>query len=184
VTAGHTFAASTSALFPYTLNGSTTAATWSTIVFTGTCLPVLPVWHDGATGTDAVCAARGQVGTITVTHFASEVDAVTGIPEVSYSVVNDATHHVTNLGTSISTINVAPGHYTVTASVKPGDGVVGGVLTFPIAIAAAATLCGDNTRLAFTGGTIAWFGFVLAGGMLFLGIAFLLIRRRGDRTAQ
>ena len=108
---------------------------------------------------------------------------MTGTPEVSYSVENDATHHVTNMGTSISTISVAPGHYTVTASVKPGDGVVRGQLVFHLAVAAAAVICGD-TSLAFTGGTIAWFGFVLAGGMLFLGIAFMLIRRRNNRTAQ
>jgi hypothetical protein len=143
----------------------------------------LPVWHDGAVGTDAVCTAHGMLGTITVTHFASEVDAVTGIPEVSYTVVNDVTHRVTNLGTAISTINVAPGHYTVTAAVKPGDGVVGSQLVFPITIAAAAVVCGD-TSLAFTGGTIGWFGFVLAGGMLFLGIAFLLMRRRQNRSAE
>jgi hypothetical protein len=181
---GDTFGPSTSATSPYTLDATKTIATWKAINFTASCLPILPVWHDGATGTDGVCTSSGDLGTITVTHLASEVDAVTGTPEVSYTVVNDATHKVTNLGTSISTINVAPGHYTVTAAVKPGDGVVGSQLVFPITIAAAAALCGDDTSLAFTGGTIAWLGFVLAGGMLFLGLAFLLIRRRQNRTAE
>jgi hypothetical protein len=188
VAAGDTVLPSTSVDYPYTLDSTNTVATWSTIVFTGFCLPTLPVWHDGATSTDAVCTAKGPVGTITVTHLASEVDSVTGVPEVSYTVSNDQTHQVTNLGTSISTINVAPGHYTVTAAVKPGDGVVGSQLVFPLTIAAASALCGGgggggDTSLAFTGGTIAWFGFVLAGGMLFLGFAFLLIRRR-NRSAE
>ena len=181
VAAGVTFDADAG----YTRSANNTVATWEKILFTDPCdLPTLPVWHDGATSTDAVCTAHGALGTITVTHFASEVDSVTNVPEVSYSVENDATHHVTSMGTSISTISVGPGHYTVTASVKPGDGVVGGQLVFHLTIAAAAAICGGDTSLAFTGGTIAWFGFVLAGGMLFLGIAFMLVRRRNNRTAQ
>ena len=49
-------------------------------------------------------------------------------------------------------------------------------------IGTSSTDCDGN--LAFTGGTIAWLGFVLAGGMLFLGIAMLYMRRRGNRTAE
>jgi len=168
----------------YTLSNNDTVATWS-VTFTAGCLPTLPVWTDGASSTNAVCTAHGARGTISVVHNSSEIDPVTHTPEVSYTVENDATHRITNMGTSISTINVAPGHYTVTAAVAPGDGVVGDQLVFHLTVAVAAAVCGGgDTSLAFTGGTIAWAGFVLAGGMLFLGIAFLLIRRRGDRTAQ
>jgi chromate transport protein ChrA len=52
----------------------------------------------------------------------------------------------------------------------------------PITIGVVGTNCDGN--LAFTGGTIAWLGFVLAGGMLFLGFALLYMRRRGNRTAE
>jgi hypothetical protein len=162
----------------YTLNADKTIATWSDIAFGPLfCPPTLAAWNAGATSSDATCAAP-NVGTITLNHSAGQAD------EVDYVVTNDATSHVVYSGTDSAdtVLQVAPGHYTVTASPhNAGDGISGDAGPYHVVVAAAGLLCGN---LAFTGGTIGWFGFALAGGMLFLGIAFLYMKRRGNRTAE
>jgi hypothetical protein len=106
-------------------------------------------------------------------------------------VTNLATN-ATVVVTATATFKLAPGSYNVRAiatdtahfGLTPNNGTTAYVDT-AVTIAAPGAGCdpviGD---LAFTGGTIAWFGFVLSGGMLFLGIAFLLLRRRGNRAAE
>jgi hypothetical protein len=162
----------------YTLNADKTIATWSDIEFGPLfCPPTLATWNAGATSSDATCAAP-NVGTITLNHSAGQAD------EVDYVVTNDATSHVVYSGTGSAdtVLQVAPGHYTVTASAhNAGDGISGDAGPYHVVVVAAGLLCGN---LAFTGGTIGWFGFALAGGMLFLGIAFLYMKRRGNRTAE
>ncbi len=163
----------------YTLSANDTVATW-TVTFVAGCLPVLPAWNAGAVGTDAVCSA-GNLGTITLTHSAGQGD------KVDYVVTNDATSHVVYSGTDTSdtVLHVAAAHYTVTAAPHdPADGIAGNAGPYLVTVGASAVICGDPSTLAFTGGTIGWFGFVLAGGMLFLGIAFLLMRRRQSRIAE
>jgi hypothetical protein len=163
----------------YTLSANDTVATW-TVTFVAGCLPVLPAWNAGAVGTDALCSA-GNLGTITLTHSAGQGD------KVDYVVTNDATSHVVYSGTDTSdtVLHVAAAHYTVTAAPHdPADGIAGNAGPYLVTVGASAVICGDPSTLAFTGGTIGWFGFVLAGGMLFLGIAFLLMRRRQSRIAE
>ena len=162
----------------YTLSAGDTVATW-TVTFVAGCLPILPAWNAGASSTGALCSA-GNLGTITLTHSAGQAN------DVDYVVTNDATSHVvySGTGTGDTVLHVAAGHYTVTASPdNPVDGIAGDAGPYLVTVAAAGVVCAD-TSLAFTGGTIGWFGFVLAGGMLFLGIAFLLIRRRQNRIAE
>jgi hypothetical protein len=163
----------------YTLSNNATVATW-TITFDAGC-SVLPAWNAGATATDATCSAD-SLGTITLSH-----EQGTQPNDVKYVVTNDATSHVVYSGTDTNdtVLHVAAGHYTVVASpVDPADGISGNAGPFAVTVAAVTAICADDTSLAFTGGTIAWSGFALAGGMLLLGITFLLIRRRGDRAAQ
>jgi hypothetical protein len=174
----------------YTVNAAGNVATWPAVVLTSFCPPTLPVWHYAASGTPAVCTTTGALGTISLDHFTSTNPALDETGKVTYTLVNNTTHHVTPLGSTATSIKVAPGSYTVQATpTNPADGLTPNTGTvnevdIAITIAAAATICGDDTTLAFTGGTIAWLGFVLAGGMLFLGAAFLIMRRRGNRTAQ
>jgi hypothetical protein len=162
----------------YTLSAGNTVATWS-VTFLAGCLPILPAWNAGASATNAVCSA-GNLGTITLLHSAGQDN------DVDYVVTNDATAHVVYSGTGSgdTVLHVAAGHYTVTAAPHdPADGIAGDAGPYHVVVAAAGVICA-STSLAFTGGTIGWFGFVLAGGMLFLGIAFLLIRRRQNRIAE
>jgi hypothetical protein len=143
------------------------------------CLPVLAAWNAGATSTNTTCSSP-HLGTITLSHPAGQGD------EVDYVVTNNATSAVVYSGTDTSdtVLHVAPGSYTVTASPhNAGDGISGNAGPYAVAVAAATGLACDG-NLAFTGGTIGWFGFVLAGGMLFLGIAFLYMKRRGNRAAE
>jgi hypothetical protein len=173
----------------YARSAGDTVATFTTIEFTSTCgLPTLASWHSGATATPAVCTPTGgESGTITLVHGSSSSDLTDESGQVTYTLVNNGNGHTTNLGSSALTVNVAPGSYTVEAvPTDPADGLVGNPnvaneIDYPLTVAAPFGSCDD--RLAFTGGTIAWFGFVLAGGMLFLGIAFMMIRRRQNRTA-
>jgi hypothetical protein len=155
--------------------------------FTDPCLPTLPSWNAGATGSNAVCTDGSTTdGVITLEHDADQ----TG--DVTYTVTDDATSHVVYHGTNSVTgdtlVNVGAGNYTVTAvATNPADGLSGstnpdGSQTFHIDVTLTSSDCDGN--LAFTGGTIAWLGFVLAGGMLFLGLALLYMRRRGNRTAE
>jgi hypothetical protein len=133
--------------------------------------------------TDAVCTTDGAQGTITVTEDPAQLSTV------KFTVTNLATN-ATSIVTATTTFKLAPGSYNVRAiptdtahfGLVPNTGTTAYVDT-AVTIAGASTSCDDGS-LAFTGGTIAWFGFVLAGGMLFLGIAFLLMRRRGNRTAE
>jgi hypothetical protein len=170
---GFTFAGSAA----YTRSAGNTVATWDPITFAQLCLPVEAAWNAGATSTDPTCSTS-NLGTITLTHAAGQAN------EVDYVVTNDATSQVVYTGTDSSNtvLHVAPGHYTVTASPHVvTDGISGNAGPYHVTVAAIGAICGD---LAFTGGTIGWLGFVLAGGMLFLGIAFLYMKRRGHRTAE
>jgi hypothetical protein len=175
------------------LGGTTTFGPYT---FTNPCLPVGAAWDAGVTPSDATCTATSATkGTLTLTHDADQ----TG--DVTYKVVNDATHAVvydaTNTVAGDTVLHLVPGTYTVTAIPSSGNGIAGasttpgsnplsnpdGSATFnPVTIGVVGSDC-DGT-LAFTGGTIAWLGFVLAGGMLFLGFALLYMRRRGHRTAE
>jgi hypothetical protein len=174
----------------YTLSVNGTVATFTASFTSGCTLPTLAAWHFGATGDPAVCTTSGgQLGTITLDHFAGSTPDETG--KVTYTLVNNGTHQTTALGSITNSVTAAPGSYTVKATpTDPADGLVGNTGTtnevdIPVTIVAASAICGGGGgRLAFTGGTIAWFGFALAGGMLFLGIAFLLMRRRGNRAAE
>ncbi len=152
--------------------------TWPSVTFGALCLPILPAWHANATSTDATCSATGSTaGFITLTHEASEAG------KVNYSIENDATHSVVNVGHTVTKVKEAPGSYTVTASpVDPKDGI-SGKSVFDLTVGAATGDCGT---LAFTGGGFAgYLGVTLALGMLFLGAAALWMRRRfGSRATH
>jgi hypothetical protein len=157
---------------------------------TADCPPPGATDNANATGTDAVCTSGTTTdGVITLFHAGSQPGAVT------YTVTNDSTHAVvyTGTGSSDTLVHVGAGHYTVKAvPTNPADGLSpnpantasesDNFQTFPIDISLTSSDCDGD--LAFTGGTIAWLGFVLAGGMLFLGFALLYMRRRGNRTAE
>jgi hypothetical protein len=174
--------AAAAAGFTFAANAQTS---WTIVLGGEFCPPTLATWHSGASGSAAVCSASGsQTGTITVEHDSGEAGKVT------YTVVNIANGKTIALGSTTATVRVAPGSYKVEATpTDPADGLAGNTgstneIDYTIQILAAATACGDLTSLAFTGGTIGWLGFVLAGGMLFLGIALLFIRRRNGRSAE
>jgi hypothetical protein len=154
-------------------------------VLTAFCPPTEASWHVGATGTDAVCKdGTTTPGAIALTHYSSETGKVT------YTVTNTVTNAVIYSGNLQDSVDVPAGSYNVHATVPAGDGIsghIGGNDFEDIAIVIGSSTTGCDPvigNLAFTGGTIAWFGFVLSGGMLFLGIAFLLLRRRGNRAAE
>jgi hypothetical protein len=175
----------------YTVSPDAHVATFDPIVFTSECgLPTLASWHSGAAATPAVCTLTGgAAGTITVVHGSDITHPTDEDGKVTYTLVNIGNGHTTDLGSSALTVSVAPGSYTVEAvPTDPADGLVGNpnvaneIDYGPLTVAAPAGSCDGN--LAFTGGTIGWFGFALAGGMLFLGIAFMLMRRRQSRIAE
>ena len=156
---------------------------WS-YTFTTKCpLPTLAVLPWSVTQTSAECTTSGAKGSVTVTNTPGELGTVL------YTITNSKGVVVATT-TGTNTYSLAPGSYTVRAvpsdpadfGLTPNTGTTAFIDT-SVVIARVAVVCGD-TSLAFTGGTIAWAGFALAGGMLFLGIAFLLIRRRGNRTAE
>lgn len=188
IAAGVSFAPSSH----YTVVGNT--ATWPSITFTSFCVPTLASWHYGATAAGAVCTVSGQLGTITLDHFASTNPLVpdeTG--KVTYTLVNNTTHHVTALGATATSVRVAPGSYTVQATptdsadgLTPNTGSVNEV-NIALTVAAATAACGDPTSLtslAFTGGTVAWLGFFLAAAMFLIGAALLVMKRRARRIAE
>ncbi|HEX4058713.1 MAG TPA: hypothetical protein VHX87_10420, partial [Galbitalea sp.] len=159
-----------------------------TYSFDSFCPPTGATWNAGATGSNAVCTSGTTTdGVITLEHDTDQDGKVT------YTITNDAAptvivYHGTNSTPGNTLVNVGAGHYTVTAKATDvADGLSGstnpdGSETFNIHVTLTSSDCvGD---LAFTGGTIAWLGFVLAGGMLFLGFALLYMRRRGHRTAE
>jgi hypothetical protein len=154
---------------------------------TAFCPPPLATWDAGAAGANAVCSnGTTTAGVISLVHSAGQAGQIT------YKITNNTTNAVVYNSNLTSTVHVPAGSYTVIATPPLGDGISGnlqnnpgGTEIFPtITIGTISGTNCDPTSLAFTGGTIAWFGFVLAGGMLFLGIAFLLIRRRQDRIAE
>jgi hypothetical protein len=174
----------------YTVSGGGTVATFNPIAFTSNCdLPTLASWHSGATGTPAVCTLTGgQDGTITLVHGSDAADLTDESGKVTYTLVNLGNNATTNLGSTALTVKVAPGSYKIEAvPTDSADGLIGNPnvtneIDYFVTIAAATAVCDGN--LAFTGGTIGWFGFALAGGMLFLGIAFLYMKRRGNRATE
>jgi hypothetical protein len=154
------------------------ATSWPAVSFAEICLPVLSAWHADATGAPATCSATGStVGYIHLLHKASEKG------DVKYSIENDATHRVVNVGHTVVNVKEAPGSYTVTASPVVAKDGISGTTVFDVTVAAATGECGS---LAFTGGGFAgYLGVSLAFGMLFLGAAALWMRRRfGARTAR
>ena len=192
VTEGYTFAASTGTP-AYTLSANDTVATFVEIVFAGaddcSSLPTEATVDAGVTPTNATCTATSAVdGVLDLEHDANQAG------DVTYVVTNDATNQVVYTGSGSNNadgdylLNVTPGTYTVVATPIAGDGISGNTgntdsVTYgPFTITQDGTDC-DGT-LAFTGGTIAWLGFILAGGMLFLGFALMFMRRRGHRTAE
>jgi hypothetical protein len=154
---------------------------------TAFCPPTEATWHVGASGTDAVCTSGTTTdGVITLVHLTGVVPDETG--KVTYTITNTVTHAVVYSGNLDKTVKVPAGSYNVHATVPVGDGISGNTGTnnfvdIAVSIGTSSTDCGDGD-LAFTGGTIAWLGFLLAGGMLFLGFALLYVRRRGNRTAE
>lgn len=144
-----------------------------------TQLPVGATWHAGASATNAVCTSGDvQRGTILLTHLASE----TG--RVNYTVTNEATNAVVYHGSSRTSVSVAPGTYDVTAqAVASADGISGPDTFNGLVVAAAVAGCSSLSSLAFTGESAA-VGIYLAGGLLFLGIAGLFMRRRFGRRAH
>jgi hypothetical protein len=165
-----------------------TQTSWP-VSFFSACFPTLATWHSGAVGTAPVCTSSDE-GTITLLHGPSLTDANSEPGEVNYSIENDATSVVTNVGATTSSVNVAPGDYTVIATpVDPSDGLSGNTgttnqLVYHVTVAAATTICAVAHALAFTGGSIGVLGFLLAGGMLLLGAGLVLMRRGFGRTAQ
>ena len=150
-------------------------------------LPTLPTWDANATGTNATCTSTGTTnGSIDLEHDADQ----TG--DVVYTVVDSSTHQTVYTGTNTragdTTVSVPVGTYAVTAvPSNPADaGLSGnpnpdGSENWTIDITRAGLDCDGS--LAFTGGTIAWLGVILAGGMLFLGAALMFVRRRARREA-
>jgi hypothetical protein len=157
----------------YVLTGTTS---WPFTFFSG-CLPTEAAFHANATGSDAVCTDGSPLGTITLEHDASE----TG--DVGYTIQKTGSSTVTDLGKTATTVQVAPGTYTVTAYVAPGDGFQT-AHEWTITINWDGVVCATTSVLAFTGGTIGLFGLALAVSMLFLGIAALYIRRRRARESE
>ncbi len=160
--------------------------TFGPFVLNAFCPPPLATFDAGVSSTGAVCTNGTTTnGVITLVHSAGQEG------EITYKITNTATNAVIYNSSADNTVNVPAGSYSVTATPPPGDGISGNSQVHPdgseifdtLTIGLTSTNC-DNTRLAFTGGTIAWFGFVLAGGMMFLGIAFLFMKRRKDRTAE
>jgi hypothetical protein len=154
-----------------------------------TCnLPTGATWHAGASADPAVCvSSTSQLGTINLTHFASETGKVT------YTITNKVTGKIINAGATATKVKVAPGSYTVrAAAVTAGDGI-STASVFNVVVAASTTDCAKVTttslhtnNLAFTGvsATFGILGFLLAVGMLFLGFAVIVIRRANRRNAQ
>jgi hypothetical protein len=160
--------------------------TLGTFDLTDFCPPPLATWDAGVSNSNAVCTNGTTTdGVITLVHSTGQEG------EITYTITNTATNTVIYNSSATNTVNVPAGSYSVVATPPVGDGISGnlqnnpgGTEIFPtLTVDLTSSNC-DTTRLAFTGGTIAWFGFVLAGGMLFLGIAFLLIRRRQNRIAD
>jgi hypothetical protein len=147
------------------------------------------VFQAGASGTTATCTpTNGNTGTIALVHADGEAG------KVDYTLQNNATGAVTDLGATATSVGVAPGQYTVTAkAVSSTDGIDSasmpaswvqpdGSVIFPaITIGAVTAACG--TLLAFTG-VSGMLGVTLAGGLLFLGFAAMFMRRRRGRTAE
>jgi hypothetical protein len=142
------------------------------------CVPTEAAWHANATGVDATCTDGNAMGTINLEHLASEQK------KVFYLIKNDATGQIKNAGKTATSVSVPPGVYTVEAKpVTPKDGI-SGKNVFDITISAPTSICGNTNTLAFTGGTIGTFGLFIAGGMLFLGLAAIYMRRRFGRAAE
>jgi hypothetical protein len=178
----------------YTLdvNGDTSSVTaqWTlTVADTSNCLPTGATWHAGATADRPVCVSTSsQLGTIHLTHLASEIG------KVNYTITNSSTNAVVYTGSAATSVKVGPGSYVVTAAaVTEGDGI-STASTFNLVIAAAAAACatlsplafGDPASLAFTGvsASLGILGLLLAGGMLFLGFAAIFIRFAARRNAS
>jgi hypothetical protein len=169
----------------YTLDiaGDTSSVTtqWNlTVADTSDCLPTGAAWHAGASADPAVCvSSTSQLGTIHLTHLASEIG------QVDYTITNSTTNAVIDAGSTATSVQVGPGTYVVTAvAVTPGDGISTDS-TFNLVIDAAAAACGTLSTLAFTGvsASVGILGLLLAGGMLFLGLAAVFIRLASRRSA-
>jgi hypothetical protein len=170
----------------YTLDiaGDTSSVTaqWNvTVADISNCLPTGATWHAGASADPAVCvSSTSQLGTIQLTHLASEIG------QVDYTITNTTTNAVIHAGSSTTSVKVGPGTYVVTAAaVTTGDGI-STASTFNLVVDAAAAACGTLSTLAFTGmsASVGILGLLLAGGMLFLGLAAVFIRLASRRSAS
>ncbi len=139
----------------------------------GTCqLPPGATWHAHAAASGAVCTSSStQAGTITLEHLRSEKG------DVVYTITNKATSKVVYSGRFHTSVKVAPGSYAVHAAAFVTTDGISTATDWNLTVAAAGTVCSTLTTLAFTGASGSM-GLFLAGGMLFLGIAGLLMRRR------
>ncbi|HEY5320771.1 MAG TPA: hypothetical protein VIJ76_07835 [Galbitalea sp.] len=98
--------------------------------YVGDCLPTLPVWDAGATGSPAVCLPAGPFGSITLTHAIGENG------KVDYKILNVATQVSTEVGSTVTTVQEPAGDYVVTATpTVKGDGISGGTNVFPVTVA-------------------------------------------------
>ena len=154
------------------------ATSWGPFDFAELCLPILPAWHANASASPATCTSTGATdGYITLLHMKSEVG------DVKYSIENDATHKIENVGHFTRTVHEPAGSYTVTAAPVVATDGISTATVFHVVVAAATADCGT---LAFTGGGfVGVLGLMLALGMLFLGAVALWMRRRfGPRNAR
>ncbi|MDQ1562930.1 MAG: hypothetical protein QOE85_2271, partial [Actinomycetota bacterium] len=161
---------------------SSTTAHWGvTVADTSFCLGTGAAWHAGASADPAVCvSSTSQLGTIQLTHLASEIG------EVTYTITNSATNAVIQAGSSATSVKVEPGTYVVTAAAVTSDDGISTASTFNLVIDAAAAACGTLSVLAFTGmsSSVGLLGLLLAGGMLFLGLATVFIRLASRRSTN
>ncbi|MDQ1555366.1 MAG: hypothetical protein QOI02_368 [Actinomycetota bacterium] len=176
VAGNHTLTA-TSNKAGFTLVGQTLFPV--TVVDTFDCLPTFADLPANVTSTSEKCVSNSVTGGTMTFEFPSPVETA-----IYYNVTNVSTGHTTKVTSSNAVLKktFAAGKYTVRAHVVDTvndriDTNNGAKDRWTITIAAASVLCGGLTTLAFTGTTGA-IGFMLAGGMLFLGAAAFFMRRR------
>jgi hypothetical protein len=136
------------------LSGQTTWPVRISIdAYAGDCaqLPSHPLYHADASGTDAVCVpSLGEnLGTITLAHsFDGESEA----GKVKYTITDNATGLTTNEATTVDSVQVPAGDYTVQGVlVDPTDGI-DVPNTFTIHIGAATGDCQLDTFALFNAG--------------------------------
>ncbi len=137
-------------------------------------LPDLAVFTASASASNATCATTPN-GSIAVVFPA---DAPTA---VRYFVNRDLPGEFELTATTTA---VPVGTYAVSAEVRDPKDSIDGTKTWNLTVGAVnAAACAELTTLAFTGtGLGIGLGVSIAGGLLFLGFAAIVIRRRTTRT--